>query len=194
MAIKYFYIFVKINSPVKLSSAELSMYLNTHLKFLFFCHSEIKSLKKALDYEGFKKEPFETKHKARNYFNQNDYLLDKYISSAKNRLPENEIMILLGFKKRITSDFLILKSLKSYTIFIDMENNIYGVHSLSDPLDEMLLLPVVVNMTILPFRDKIIYDGFINSYNMHIGPNMKRSYQDLLNENRKSKKIITRIN
>lgn len=178
---------------MKLSKIELSEYLQPHLKLLFFCYSEMKSLKKTLDFEEFKKQPLQTKFEARNYFNNNGYLLDKYISNNKNELTTDEIIILQGFKKKITGDFVLFKALKSYTIFIDTNNNIYGVHSLSDPLNEMLLMPVLANMTILPFRDKIIYDGFINSYNMYIGSNMRSDYKDLLNKKRKEGTILTAL-
>jgi len=153
----------------------------------------MKLQKKIMDFEEFKQRPFGIKYKARNYFNSNDYLLDEFISCNKKELGEDEITILQGFKKRITRDFVLLKTLKSYTIFIDTKNTIYGVYSLSDSLDEMLLMPAVAKMTILPFKGKIVYDGFINSYNMHIGPNMCRGYQDLLNEKRRGKNIITQL-
>jgi len=46
---------------------------------------------------------------------------------------------------------------------------------------------VFAEMTILPFKGKIIYDGFINSFNMYFGPNICREYQSLLNKKRKEK-------
>jgi hypothetical protein len=89
-------------------------------------------------------------------------------------LTPDEINILQGFKRKIYDDFIIYKCLKNHAIFLRTKTNqFYAVKALNDRFDEMIKnFPVLIKTTILPFQDFIIYDGFIESYNTYLGPQM----------------------
>ena len=62
----------------------------------------------------------------------------------------------------------------------------FGVLALSQPFEDLIGpdLPVMTETVLLPFKDKIIYDGLMSSYRISLGPGMRR----LLNENYKETK------
>ena len=56
---------------------------------------------------------------------------------------------------------------------------VYGVIGISESIAEMFLplhLPLLIETVLIPFRDKIIYDSLLMPYIMHIGSNMRRSF------------------
>jgi len=64
------------------------------------------------------------------------------------------------------------------------ECKVYGVLGISDEIVDIvqmklfLGLPALVKTAILPFKDKIIWDGLLRSYNVIIGQGMKRSLNE----------------
>ena len=122
-------------------------------------------------------------------------LLDNYLSSNLDNFTSEQIKILTGFKKKITSDFIIFKCLKKYAIFIDSKDNkFYAVKALGDRFDKFFdRFPVFIKTTILPYNDQIIYDGFITSYGFYFGSGMTSTMNDDYIEAKKSKQIQTII-
>jgi hypothetical protein len=62
--------------------------------------------------------------------------------------------------------------LKKHAIFISKDDKVYGVLALHDGLDDMFYpaqLPILVQAVLLPFKGQIIYDGLLQSYNVHFG-------------------------
>jgi hypothetical protein len=56
----------------------------------------------------------------------------------------------------------------------------YGVLALTEPFEDLVgpYLPVWTETVLLPYKDKIIYDGLLSSYNMSFGPGIRRSLND----------------
>ena len=63
----------------------------------------------------------------------------------------------------------------------------YGVLALSQPFEDLIgpYLPVMTETVLLPFKDKIVYDGLMSSYRISFGPGIRRS----LNESFKQAKL-----
>ena len=175
-----------------LNNLEFHNYISAHLRLLHYCYCKKNNLVEKLTFNKFVKKPFELKVEARNYFIENISILNEYFEYNK-QIPESDKEILLGFNRKISSKFIILKQLKNYAIFMDIiSEKFYAVVALSDPLPIILdSLPVIVETTILPFNNKIIYDGFLIR-EMYIGRNME---SNLLNQYRevKAKKMIIRM-
>ncbi len=147
-------------------------FLKTHLGLLYYVGQKTNVIKKQTTYKDFTKLSLKDKILCRR--NINPFLIENYLKENSLNLSLNEIDILKGFKRKIYDDFLIYKCLKNHAIFLRTETNkFYTVKALSDRFDEMLIeFPVLIKTTILPFKDFIIYDGFIESYNTYIGPQM----------------------
>ena len=63
-----------------------------------------------------------------------------------------------------------------------MENSqVYQVSGIIDSFEEMFFwqpLPIMLSATLIPFRDVIITDGLIMSYNVQMGEGIKRMLKE----------------
>ena len=120
-------------------------------------------------------------------------IIDEYINSVRN-LREDDEQILKGWKNNITGHFMGINHLKKYTVFMDDKQDVlYGVIGISGPISEMLpldMLPMMIQTTLIPFKDRIIYDSLFSVYNVQIGPNMRRYSKAAYSEIKKKKGII----
>ena len=153
-----------------LESRKYKLFINTHLNLLHFISNEYKINETNISLREFKNLNFSQKMLCRNKLIENLDIIDHYLNFKKEGLTSQERTILLGFKKCISGKFIILKILKNHAIMINTDsNNVYGVLALKDKFDDFFkTFPVLVDLTILPFENKLIYDGFINSYNVFI--------------------------
>jgi len=174
-----------------LTEQEYKRYLNVHLQFLYYCYCKKHELKiNEMSLEKFIKKPMDAKFEARNFFLNNPSLLDEY-QNKNDAISNSDKNILNGFKKIISGKYMILKQLKNYAIFMNLESeSFYAVKALSDPFEYMLeSLPVLVETTLLPFEGKIIYDGFLLRQ-MYIGKNMELNMLNKYKESKANKLII----
>ncbi|MCE9561295.1 MAG: DUF6398 domain-containing protein [Planctomycetes bacterium] len=71
----------------------------------------------------------------------------------------------------------------------------YGVLALSQPFEDLIgpHLPVLTQTVLLPFKDKIIYDGLITGYRIAFGPGIRRSLNESFKEAKSRHGIITSL-
>ena len=102
---------------------------------------------------------------------------------------------MIGFKKKIRSSFIIFKCLANYAIFIDTKDNkFYTVKALSDSFYTFFdNFPVNISTTLIPFKDKIIYDGFIQSSGVYYGRNMTEKMNEDYKRAKRNKEILTSL-
>lgn len=179
-----------------LSEPEYHQYVATHMKLLFYVGIEQQLISPAMTLEAFIKLPFQRKYQCREALYKNIHMLDSYINENAEQLQTDEIEILKGFKKNIQSDFVILKCLTKNAIFINTKTNaIYAVKALSDRFDEFFRrFPAYCSTAIIPFKDKIIYDGFISTHgNICLGPGISANMNEMYLQTKKQKGIITTL-
>jgi len=179
-----------------LNKQEYQEYITSHLDLLYFIGQRQGIISADTDFNKFIALDFQKKFKCRDKLYENMELLDEYIKIRSDSLTIDQIKILEGFKKKIKSDFVILKCLAKHAIFIDTTNHkIYAVKALADRFDNFFSeFPVLCNTTIIPFKDKIIYDGFISSNGIYYGKNMTKDMNEDYKQAKINKAIITTIN
>jgi hypothetical protein len=71
----------------------------------------------------------------------------------------------------------------------------YGVLPLFDPFEVVLgpYLPRMIKTTLLPFHDRIVYDGVISGYNITFGPGIRRSLNESYRKAKEWPGIITSL-
>ena len=93
--------------------------------------------------------------------------------------------------------FYIFRELKKYTVFLAAEGPTiaYGVLALSQPFEELIgpHLPVLVETVLLPFKDKIVYDGLLTGYNITFGGGIRRSLNESFKEAKAQHGIVTSL-
>ena len=90
---------------------------------------------------------------------------------------------------------MIFKCLTNYAIFIDTKDNtFYAVKALGDSFDTYFdNFPVNISTTLIPFKDKIIYDGFIQSSRVYYGRSMTETMNEDYKKAKRNKEILTSL-
>jgi hypothetical protein len=176
-----------------LPDKEYKAFLETHLELLFYIGRQNKIISDSLTFLDFIKLDFKVKKKCRDIFLENERLLDDYLFLNFDKLTAQQINILTGFKKKISSDFVIFKCLTNCAIFLEInENKFYAVKALSDRFDKFFnKFPVLITTTILPYNDQIIYDGFIMPTGVYLGSGMTSTINEDYKKAKKNNQILT---
>lgn len=104
----------------------------------------------------------------------------EFIKENPGKFSAEELELTRGWQFPLKDDFFVIKHLKEYSIFYQWEEQgkVFGVLGLVDPISEVIpdyALPLRLQAALLPFKDKIIYDGVISFYNIILGPGYRRS-------------------
>ena len=109
-------------------------------------------------------------------------LLDEFVAANPGGLPEGHLEIARTWRHFRAGTFYILRYLKKYTVFLDSGDppRAYGVLGLHSDFDEIIPMrpPIMVEAVLLPFRDRIVFDGLLKPYNIRFGGGIKRSLND----------------
>lgn len=107
-------------------------------------------------------------------------VIDEYLLEHKELLDEHR-EIILGWKRYVRGRFIIERHLKGGSILISMEDEkVYQVCGIITSIEEMFYfapMPLIVEATLIPFRNVIITDGLIMPYNIQVGGNMKKIFK-----------------
>jgi hypothetical protein len=124
-------------------------------------------------------------------------LIDAFVEENPYKLDTDDLDIVRSWHDLVAGDFYVLRHLKKYTVFLTAKEPTvaYGVVGLSEPLDEVIEqpLPFFCRTVLLPFQDRIVYDGLLWGYNLLIGPNMTRDLNDAYTAAKKRHGIVTSL-
>lgn len=137
--------------------------------------------------------PTEKKLKARDELWKDATLIEAYVRDNRDALPAGELQIIHKWKNFIKGSFFILRHLKKGSIFIGNDNQVYMVHGIQDPLEEVIpsyALPQMVEAVLLPFKGRIIYDGLLSGYRVHFGGGIRSDINHTYTVARYKKRVI----
>lgn len=133
----------------------------------------------------------------REALNANRDLIDAFITENPAQLAEDELDIIYSWRYLVTGRFYVFRELKNYTVFLstDAPNIAYGVLALSQPFEELIgpYLPVLTQTVLLPFKNMIVYDGLMSSYNISFGPGIRRNLNQGFKEAKERHGIVTML-
>jgi len=129
---------------------------------------------------------------------EHPHVLESFIAENPEDLPPDELAIVASWRHRISGEFYIVRYLKRYTVFLSTTEpeHLYGVLSLNDPLEDLFgghPLPIYVGAVLLPFRDKIIYDGLLNTYSIYFGGGIRSGLNRAYSRLKRREGIIERL-
>lgn len=114
--------------------------------------------------------------------------IDKFSRENPYDLSEKDLGLISRWKYTIKGEAWIVRHLSEYSVFL-MSNggktHLYGVKSLSEDLEHIIpknYLPEVVIVTLLPYGEHIIYDGYMQGYNIAFGSGMKSGLREEYNQ------------
>ncbi len=127
------------------------------------------------------------------YIWNNPKVIDEYLRDNPYDRSQKDLALIRSFKKFKTGLMVICGYHNDGTEILDLkEQKIYFVKGLGSKIVEVVggcRLPLLVEMTLLPYEDVITYTGYINKLTIDIGSQLIEE----INEVKKQTKIIKRL-
>jgi len=120
-------------------------------------------------------------------------IIDEFLVENPDELTPEQLTVTSQFKRFVRGNFFVERFLSKYAIFIDEKDHVYGVLGLTEPLNQMIdksYLPLNIYTTLLPFKDKIIYDGIFKSRNILFGGGIKGELKEIYMSAKQCNRII----
>jgi hypothetical protein len=143
--------------------------------------------------------PPEQRIKTRDALYEHPECFDEFLREGDLSASADAAEIVAGWRDhRVSGMFYIFRHLKSHTIFLLSEEpaRAFGVLGLADPLEKLAPHPpVMITATLLPFRGRIIYDGFLTTMGPMIlfGGGMRRMFNDTYRDAKARFGVITSL-
>lgn len=124
-------------------------------------------------------------------------LINSFTAENPFSFNREELDIVKSWKNYVKDRFLIVAHLKNYSVFMTTgtDQKAYGVLGLTDEIEDVVppLIPLYLETILFPFKGRIIYCGLMNTYNIHIGSNMRRGIQKEYQQAKRKFGIITSL-
>ena len=129
-------------------------------------------------------------------FSQPD-IIDRFVKDNPQGLKEKELEIVSKWKIFSTGRYLVMKHTKDHSMFMksDNETKVYGVVGLHDAIPDIIgrEVPAMVETSLLPFKGRIVYCGFMFHSWISFGGSIKSSFKDGYRESVAKYGIITSL-
>ena len=124
-------------------------------------------------------------------------MIEQFVRANPFEFDTAELQIVRGWKCAVAGSFYVFRYLKQHTVFLSIEGQprAYGVLALADPMVAIIgpHAPVLAQTVLLPFLDKIVYDGLIACYPISFGGGIKRMLNDTYKKAKAKHGIITSL-
>lgn len=115
-------------------------------------------------------------------YNQPD-LMAAFVQANPFTWSPADLAIVAQWQNFVAGDFYIERYLPTSSIWIAAAPpaHVYAVYGIAQPIEaivERIYLPQRVNSVLLPFQDKIIYDGFLTTYPTRLGGPLNATLRD----------------
>ena len=163
-----------------LEPQDVELFFRLHRTLMFFVNQRLKVLpEKLATPEEFAALSPQVRLKVRDAFLAHTDLIESFVDENPAHLSKDELAIVSSWRHRVHDRFYVFRELKKYMVFLSASDPAiaYGVLALSQPLEELIgpYLPVLTQTVLLPFKDKIVYDGLMSSYRISFGPGIRRN-------------------
>jgi len=179
---------------MKLSEEDIRLFYKLHPALLFYTNQQMKKSKDVSTLEEFMYLQLEEKVKIRNALCDKIDLVDSFIEENPFEFSAEELEIVQGWRNLVKGEFYLIHYLKKHAIFLDGRDHpyTYGVVALSDEFERILgpYLPIMLETVLLPFKGRIIYDGFMVPYRLTFGRGIRQSLNSAYQESKSKYGII----
>ncbi len=167
---------------MKLSRDNIKLFYRLYHPLLFYANKELGMIEGINSPEDFKRCPLDETNKLRNKLYEHPHLIKSFACENPFNFSSYELKIVESWENFVKGRFFIFRYLKNYTVFLTEDDppKAYGVYALNTTFEEMLgpYLPLMVDAVLLPYRDKIIYDGIFSPYSISFGSGIRRRFND----------------
>ena len=177
---------------------DLEQFIKLHQSLMFFVNQRLQVLPDRIDTpEEFSDLSPEVRIKVRDALNANLDLIESFVAENPAQLSKDELDIVRTWRHLVSGRFYVFRELTKYTVFLSVTSPViaYGVLALSQPIEDLTGpdLPVLVQAVLLPFKNTIVYDGLMSSYNISFGPGIRRNLNEDFKEAKARHGIVTSL-
>lgn len=164
---------------MKLSIDEYNTFIKLHTDLICFVGKIKGMISESVTSNDYLNFTPEERFPIKSLLYENIELIDQFLDLNGNDYTEDEKGIVKNFKHFKEEQFYVIKQTKKYAYFFG-DQYVYGVHALSDNFETFWgkNLPVIVNAVLLPFKDKIVYDGILSQLPILIGKGIRFSLKN----------------
>lgn len=182
---------------MQLTHEDATLFFRLHGLLMQYIGRRLQLIPHDATLDDFEQMSSEDTLKARDAFAGQIQLLDEFITDNPAGLKESELAIVDSWRHRVKGQFFLFRQLKRHMIFLttDEPATAYGVMALHDPFDRLVgsRLPVMVEAILLPFKDRIVYDGLLSTYPISFGGGIKRRLDDVYRAAKAAQGVITTL-
>lgn len=181
-----------------LEKEDVDLFYKLYSSLLCFVNKQAKILQQTmLSPDEFVALSLEKQIEVRNaLYSQKEYI-DQFIQNEDAQdLNSDELAIISSWKHFKKGRFFIYKHFKKHSIFLDDSGSgiAFAVSGISEPLEEMFPYPPLLVETILvPFKDRIIYDGLIAKYPIRFGSGFRSTIREGYEKAKHNFGLITQL-
>ncbi len=181
---------------MKLSAEDADLFYKLNLALLAFTNKKLKLCPGAETPETVKQLPLDEKVVIRSALWEDDDLIESFLKENPFELSPEEMDIVRSWKHRVKGRFILVNHLKIHSILLhDNEQIAYGVLGLQDDLETVVGpdLPKIVETVLLPFRDRIVFDGLASIYRVSFGKGFRAGIKDSYQQAKAKYGIVTSL-
>jgi hypothetical protein len=183
---------------VNLSTEESALFFKLWFSLLAYANRHLQVVPGIVEPKDIIGKPHEQPAKIRDALVEHPDLLEGFIAENPQSLSPEDLAIVSGWRHWVPGEFFVVRFLKLYTVFLSSKEpgHLYGVTSLYDPLEEVLgggPLPIYIQALLLPFRQRIIYDGIIMFHSIYFGPGIRAGLNESYNKLKECEGIIEQL-
>ncbi len=180
-----------------LSPDEADLFFKLHRSLMCFVNKRLQVVPEIDTPDQFSALPPETRLTVRDAFVVKPDLIESFVDGNPDLLSEDELDTVGSWRHFVTGRFYVFRELKKYTVFLSPTSPAiaYGVLARSQPFEDLICpcLPVLTQTVLLPFKNMIVYDGLMSSYNISFGPGIRRNLNEDFKEAKARHGIITSL-
>ncbi len=182
---------------MRLTDAEVRLFYDLYAALLSFVNRKVEvSSAEFSTAAGYTTTPPEARAAIRDALFEHRELIDEFVAENPAHLKAHDLEIVAAWKHAVVGKFYVFRYLKKHAVFLTSggsPNRAFGVLGLADPLEEIIgsHLPRLITTVLLPFRDKIVYDGLVSGYNITFGGGVKRMLNEEYKQAKEAFGIIT---
>jgi hypothetical protein len=176
---------------------EAHLFFKLHTSLMCFVNERLEIVPGVRRLDEFRALSADVRLKVRNALLGNRSLVEMFADLNPFDLSGEELHLVSSWKHQVSGTFVVFRNLKKHTIFLaDGEDPVaYGVVALTEPFEELVgpYLPAYADTVLLPFKDKIVYDGLLGRYNIFFGGGTRRRLQESYNTARERLGVVTSL-
>ena len=178
-----------------MTEEERELFLKTDFDLMVFAAKRKKILPAGITMSEFLETDPQIKFDCKRVIYDDPEVIDEYLASNFDHLDKDQVLIINGFKRKLESQFIILKCLQKHAIFINLsDEKVYAVSSISDPFDTLFdYFPSITTTRLIPFKDRIIFDGIFTKQDIQFGSGIRGSFNTMYIAAKRNKQIIFKL-